>query len=222
MLLIHGMWGAASQWNRFVEYFKDRNVRAEAIEYKKIEKAGFMDYVKEVAKVAKGEILVGHSMGGLIVQKVAEIVDIRAGIAIGSAPPRGIKFKDAGLLLHSMKYIPSIILKKPFKPSYDFTRKFILNCVDEKRAIEIYKEMRPESPIAAYEVFMNKISVDEKKIDAPLLFIAGENDRVAPVELEEKIARKYNAEIATYRGCHWIFDEPHEIGRRIIDFMAHI
>ena len=222
MLLIHGMWSSPIQWNEFINYFKDREIKAVAIEYKKKNNASFMDYVKEVAKVARGEIIIGHSMGGLIVQKVAEMVDIRAGIAIGSAPPRGIKFNNIGLTIHALRYLPSIIVRKPFTPSYKFVRKYLLNCVDEKRARQVYESLLPESPIAAYEIFMNKIDVDANKIKSPLFFMAGKNDKVAPPELEEKIAKKYNAKLSLYEGCHWIFDNPYEIGRKIIKFIGEI
>ena len=221
MLLIHGMWGSPDQWNEFLEYFKERNIKAKAIDYKKKEKAGIMYYVNEVAKHAKNEILVGHSMGGLIVQKVAEMVDIKAGIAIGSAPPKGIKFGNVSLFLSSIHYIPAILLNRPFKPSYKFVKKYIMNCIDEERAREIYEKFGYESPRAAYEIFMGKVGVNERKIKAPLLFIAGKYDRIAPAKLEEKIARKYNAELNIVNSCHWIFDSPYEIGEKIIEFISN-
>ncbi|KAA0005617.1 MAG: alpha/beta hydrolase [Thermoplasmata archaeon] len=222
MLLIHGMWGSASQWNEFLKYFKACNIKARAIEYKKNERASFMDYVKEVAEVAENEVIVGHSMGGLIVQKVAEITKIKAGIAIGSAPPHGIKFGSFSLTLSSMRYLPKILMKKPFIPSYGFVRKYLLNCINEERAREIYSSLLPESPKAAYEVFMGKVKVDERKVNSPMLFIALKDDRVAPVELEERIASKYKAKLAVLNGCHWIFDSPHEIAEQIIKFASEI
>ena len=222
MLLIHGMWGSASHWNEFLKYFKARNIKARAIEYKKNERASFMDYVKEVAEVAENEIIVGHSMGGLIVQKVAEMVETKAGIAIASAPPHGIKFGNFSLTLSSMRYLPKILAKKPFIPSYKFVRKYLLNCMDEERAREIYASLLPESPRAAYEVFMGKVKVDERKVSSPMLFIALKDDRVAPVELEEKIASKYKAKLAILEGCHWIFDSSHEIAEQIINFVSEI
>ena len=222
MLLIHGMWGSPSQWNKFLEYFKERNIKARTIEYKKNENASFMDYVKEVVKFAEGEIIVGHSMGGLIVQKVAEMVEIKAGIAIASAPPHGIKFSNFSLMLSSMRYLPKILFKKPFKPSYKFMEKYLLNCIDEERAREIYTALPPESPRAAYEVFIGKISVDERKVSSPMLFIALTGDKVAPVELQKKIASKYKAKLAILQGCHWIFDSPHEIAEQIIKFVSEV
>jgi len=205
-----------------LEYFKERNIKAKAIEYKKNERASFMDYVKEVAEFSEGEIIVGHSMGGLIVQKVAEITKIKAGIAIASAPPHGIKFSNLSLTLSSLSYLPKILFKKPFIPSYKFARKYLLNCIDEERAREIYSSLLPESPKAAYEVFMGKVKVDEKSVDSPMLFIALKDDKVAPVELQKRIASKYKAKLAILKGCHWIFDSPYEIAEQIIKFISEI
>ncbi len=220
MILIHGMFGSPVQWNKFLEYFKERNIKAKAIEYKKSLKASFMDYVNEVAKIAENEIIIGHSMGGLIVQKVAEMVNIKAGIAIGSAPPKEIKFSNLSLAFFSLRYLPKILFKKPFIPSYKFVRKYFLNCVDDERAREIYRGLSPELPVAAYEVFMGKIGVDERKVSSPMLFIALKDDKVAPVELQKKIASRYKAKLALVEGCHWIFDDPRPVAEKIIEFIA--
>ncbi len=225
LLFIHGMWGSSKQWDNYINYFRERNIKAEAIDLKEnidIRKASIMDYVRKVSSIANKKILVGHSMGGLITQKVAEMTNIKGMVAIASAPPKGIKFKNKSMEIHSLKYFPSILLKKPLKPSYNFIKKYLLNCINEERAREIYASLTYESPIAAYEIFMNEIDVDERKINAPVLFIAGKNDKVAPPKLEEKIAKKYNAKLILYNGCHWIFDDYREIAEDIMKFVIGI
>jgi len=214
------MWGTPLQWKKFIEFFRERNIKAEAIDYKKSIRDTFSDYVNEVAKKARGEILVGHSMGGLIVQKVATMVKIKAGIAIGSAPPKGIRF-NAPVTLHSIRYIPSILMKRGFKPSYKFARNYLLNCIEEERAKEIYSSFEPESPFAAYDVFKG-VKVDENMVKSPLFFIAGKKDRVAPVKMQRKIADRYKSRVEIINACHWIFDDPYEAGNKIIEFLGEL
>ena len=54
-------------------------------------------------------------------------------------------------------------------------------------------------------------SIDEKKIDVPVLVVAGAEDRITPASVNRKIAHKYK-EVATYmefpHHAHWIFGEP--------------
>ena len=225
LLFIHGMWGSGKQWNNYINYFKERNIKAEAIDLKEnmdIKKVSMADYIKKVSSMADKKILVGHSMGGLIVQKVAEMVNVKGIVAIASAPPKGIKFRNKSMKIHSLKYLPQILLKKPFKPSYGFIKKYLLNCIDDKIAREIYEKLAYESPIVSYEIFMNKIDVDERKIKTSILFMAGKEDRIAPPELEEEIAKKYNAKLTLYNGCHWIFDNYREIAENIMKFIIEI
>jgi len=203
LVFLHGMWCNSNVWHNFIEYFKARNYTCEAIDIKKgldLKQATFMDYVNKVDSiVGKDDVLIGHSMGGLIVQKMAEKKKIKGGIAICSAPPKGVGFGNFSLTLHSLKFLPKIIAGKPFMPGSDFVKKFIANCIDETKIDKIVEKMEMESPHVAYELAMAKIRVDEKKIQSPLLFIATKEDRLSPPEVVKKIAEKYNAEFVVKR-----------------------
>jgi len=224
LVFIHGMWSNANVWQDFMDYFKKRNFECKAINLKKnidLKKANFMDYVNRVINaIDKDDILIGHSMGGLIVQKIAE-KDIVGGVAICSAPPKGIEM-NIKIKIASLKFLPKIIMKKPFKPDYKFVKKYILNCVDEKEARKIYEEMEIDSSIVAYEIAMNKIEVDEKKVKCPLLLIAVKEDKISPPQMVKKIARKYDADYKLYNGCHWIFKDWREIADGISEFLIKL
>ncbi len=208
LIFIHGMWSNEKVWEKFIKYFESRNFECKAINLRKnldLKRAHFMDYVNKV-EATENDILIGHSMGGLIVQKVMERKRVKAGIAICSAPPKGIKFRNISMFLHSLRYLPKILQKKPFKPSYNFMKKFLLNCIEDEKSYTIYNEIVVEAPIVAYEIAMNKIEIDERKINAPMLFIATKNDKASPPEMVNKIAKKYNANYKLLEGCHWIFE----------------
>lgn len=226
LIFIHGMWSNADVWKDYIKYFEERNFPCKAINLKEnldIRRASFNDYVKKVKNiVSKEDVIIGHSMGGLIVQKVAEEMNIKGGVAICSAPPKGIKFRNFGMLLSSLRYLPKILAKKPIKPTYSFLRKYILNCVDDEEARKIFYSIEPESPVAAYEVAMNKIYVDERKVKASLLFIAMKNDKASPPEMIEKIARKYKAKFVVLDGCHWIFKDWQGVAEEISKFLIKI
>ena len=86
-------------------------------------------------------------------------------------------------------------------------------------AIEIEKEDGSKEVVA---ISWGHAKVDEKSVDSPMLFIALTGDKVAPVELQKKIASKYKAKLAILQGCHWIFDSPHEIAEQIIKFVSEV
>ncbi|MCD6513165.1 MAG: alpha/beta hydrolase [Thermoplasmata archaeon] len=221
LVFIHGMWGSPKQWINYVKYFEKMGFEVEAVDYSSkinTRNTGAMKLIKEVEKYAEGNILVGHSFGGLIVQKLAERKNIAAGIAISSAPPHDVKFSSM-LTLDTIKYLPSVLLNKPFKPDFKFLKKYILNCVDDERAKEIYSHLNSFPAKASMDIFMRKIRVDERKINSPLLFIAGKRDIISPPEMVRKIAEKYNAEYDEVDICHWIFDNYDEIAKKIEEFI---
>ncbi|KAA0009872.1 MAG: alpha/beta hydrolase [Thermoplasmata archaeon] len=225
LVFIHGMWGSADMWKPFINYFGERGFKCKSIELKEgldLRKTSFIDYVRKVKRiVGENDVVIGHSLGGLIVQKIAEEMKIKGGVAICPAPPRGIKFRKK-MVVSSLKYLPKVIMKKPFKPDFSFSRKLFMNCLEEDEAKIAYEKLGEDSAIVAYEITMNKIAVNENKVSCPLLFIATKEDRASPPFIVEKIARKYNAEYKLYDGCHWIFKNWRDIADGIQAFLLNL
>lgn len=208
LVFVHGMLSNADVWHPVIDYFNERGFSCKAVNLKEgldLRKACIQDYVDKVkAMVTENDIVIGHSMGGLIIQKVAEEASIKGGIAICSAAPKGVKFRG-DIVLSSAKYALKVIMRKPFKEDYPFIRKYMLVGIEEEKARNIYEKLEEQSAIVTYELGMNRIAVDEKKVKCPLLFIATKQDGVCAPELVKRIADKYNAEYRLYDGCHHFF-----------------
>jgi pimeloyl-ACP methyl ester carboxylesterase len=103
LLFVHGAWHAAWCWDEhFLSFFADRGYRALALSLrghgsspapKSLRSCSLADYVDDVTLVAdslpRRPVVIGHSMGGLIVQKYLESHDAPAGVLMASMPPRG-------------------------------------------------------------------------------------------------------------------------------------
>lgn len=103
LLFVHGAWHAAWCWDEhFLDFFADKGYRALAPSLrghgnspaaKPLRALSVADYVDDVAAVAAGlpvpPVVVGHSMGGFVVQKFLESREIPAAVLMASAPPRG-------------------------------------------------------------------------------------------------------------------------------------
>ena len=86
LLFVHGAWHAAWCWDEnFLSFFADHGYRAVALSFrghgnspsnKPLRSLSVSDYVKDVSSVAAElptpPVIIGHSMGGLIVQKYLE------------------------------------------------------------------------------------------------------------------------------------------------------
>ncbi len=103
LLFVHGAWHAAWCWDEhFLGYFADRGYRALAVSFrghgasptaKRLKNLSFADYLADVAAVAENlptpPVVIGHSMGGVIVQKYLESHEAPAGVLMCSMPPQG-------------------------------------------------------------------------------------------------------------------------------------
>ncbi len=162
--------------------------------------------------------------GGLIVQKVAEEADIKGGVAICSAAPKtGVKYRGF-IVLSSAKYAPQVIKGLPFKQDYRYIKKYMLVGIEEEKAKSIYKKLEKQSVFVTYELGMNRIPVEEKKVRCPLFFIATKQDGISPPNLVQRIADKYNAEYTLYDGYHHFFsnDNWQEITEGIYNFITRL
>jgi pimeloyl-ACP methyl ester carboxylesterase len=103
LLFVHGACHAAWCWDaHFLDYFADRGFRALAVSLrghggsgldgKPLNACSIADYVEDVRSVISrlpaDPVLVGHSMGGFIVQKYLESASAPAAVLMSSAPPR--------------------------------------------------------------------------------------------------------------------------------------
>jgi pimeloyl-ACP methyl ester carboxylesterase len=103
LLFVHGAWHAAWCWDEhFLDFFADKGYRALAVSLrghggssasKPIRFLSLADYVEDVVTVAESmptpPVVIGHSMGGSLVQKYLETHQAPAGVLLASTPPRG-------------------------------------------------------------------------------------------------------------------------------------
>ena len=222
LYFIHGLNGSAKNWTHFINFFTQKGYNCDAIDLYEgiyLKKTHFMDYVdRVVSQVSKDDIVIGQSMGGLIMQKVAEQTQIKAGIGLCSAPPKGIAMNKIPWW-KQIRYIPNMITKKPFKASPSIVNKIFLNGLDEENQRLIYDQLRPQSVYVTWEVMKQKIMVDEKKVHVPLFFIGRHNDQTIPAEVAKKLSEKYNGSYTIIDGNHFIFHDWEKTADLVFSFI---
>jgi len=225
LYFIHGLNGYPSEWNSFIDIFTSYGYSCQAVDLQKgmkLKNTRFSDYIKKISSmVQKDDILIGHSMGGLIVQKVAEQKRIKAGVCLCPAAPQGIMINRLSIL-SQLRYIPNILAKIPFKPSFNIAYNIFLNNLSRDEAKKSYERMQKQSAIVTYEVFRSKIPVDETKITCPLFFIARKNDKIIPLSAVKKIAEKYQASLKIYEGNHYIYPDAGQLSEEIYHFIKSV
>lgn len=239
VLMIHGVGSSAEAFVKLAPAFRERGWRVEAPTLKpelrrhenpppELAKVSLEDYVADVSKIAKRlaaedgapPLVLGHSMGGLLAQKLTEAGLVRGAILVTPAsPPDAV---GARSLAQAFTFANILFTGKPqarshriWKPGFTWG---VMNQVAKARHAELWKgnlydSGRVYADLAYPHEDPNRTAfVDETRITAPMLVIGGALDRTTPIDGVRKVAAKYAKVGADYReyatGAHWIVDEP--------------
>ncbi|MGB7980541.1 MAG: alpha/beta hydrolase [Candidatus Nanopelagicales bacterium] len=103
LLFVHGLWHGAWCWaEKFLPFFAERGYSCTAMSLRghggspghdRLRRTRVRDHVQDVASVVSGlpapPVLVGHSLGGFVVQKYLEQHSAPAAVLLAAVPPTG-------------------------------------------------------------------------------------------------------------------------------------
>jgi len=150
-------------------------------------------YTSIIERLPDKPILIGHSIGGLIVQLLIQQNLGIAGVALHSFPPQGVN----RFWLSFLKAIwEAMVLfstsKQTYLMSFSKWRYTIANGLDYEQQKELYYRYAvPESKKLIREAFNCVASIDYNKPHAPLLLTSGGNDKLIPASLSYSNYKKY-------------------------------
>ena len=221
ILLVHGMFGGAWYFERYQRFFAERGYENHALnlrghhDSRPVEDLGRVsvsDYVEDGLAVARSlgrPIVIGHSMGGLIAQKLAEANAVAAAVLVGAAPPRGITPATMRLLRKQARHAWGILRQKAVSGAPEDHLELSLNRLPPDEAVVALSRLVPESGRAALQLSLSTVAVDEKKVRCPMLGIVGLDDNFIVPRVMRSIARKYDMRLVEVPGhAHFIITEP--------------
>ena len=137
-------------------------------------------------------LAVGHSVGGLVVQRLVNDGLVRAGVAISSAPARGVISLDPHFLRANFPHVNPFagnrpVIMTPARFHYAFCNTMSRSASD--RAFEEY--VVPESRNVPRSTLTRSAGIDFRRDHGPLLFIAGDNDHLCPERMVARNAMAY-------------------------------
>jgi alpha-beta hydrolase superfamily lysophospholipase len=181
-------------------------------------KVSVLDYVTDTRDAARDVverhdgarvILVGHSMGGLIVQKAAESLAPAALVLLSAVPPRGIPLLSWPLFRRQIKHVPALLASRSVSADPVDNNVLFLNRLPPSEALELAPRWTSTSGRAGREMTLGSIAVDSRLIKCPVIVVAGTDDVAIPPRIQRKVARKYGAEFRVYDGhAHFLVWEP--------------
>ncbi len=211
LLFVHGAWHGAWCWDEyFLDFFADRGYRALAVSVrghgrsptpKSLRACSLADYVEDVSSVADSlpsrPVMIGHSLGGLFVQKYLESRDAPAGVLMASMPPQG----NLGSTLRWLKRHPWHMTK------IVTTGKSLAYVNTPKLARErFFSQQMPDSEVSKYVARFQeesaRIGLDglvlnlprPNRVSTPMLVLGAQDDGAHTAKEVRATARAYHTE----------------------------
>ena len=246
LLFIHGAWHGAWCWKKnYLPYFAERGYRAYALNLRGhgagngkqvINNSSIADYVEEVSamvgQIKDKPVLIGHSMGGAIVQKYIEFNQekIRGVVLMASAPSDGLSLL---ILLRWCVNFPKsmfyLLLLNRGKKLTENELNIVSKCffspnMDEKKKKLYTSFFVPESNRVIREI-CKRLVATPKQIKIPLLIMGAENDLLMPTKYIKEAAKEYLCDPFIHKGMsHDMMLDPawEDSAARILDFLSDI
>lgn len=212
ILFVHGAWHGAWCWQEhFMPYFTEKGYRTYAFDLThhgqfkdqpNINKIRVRDYVTDlenaIAEIGEPCVLIGHSMGGFIVQKYLEKKDCLGAVLMASIPRTGI----TRLIIRMCQFFPKAMVKMWFKMD-------LFQIVNTPKRVKIcfFSE---DYPVDELEKYTNKLGSESIRVmlldllwtnikkrknkEIPVLVQCAENDQIFSIKENEDTASFQNAD----------------------------
>jgi pimeloyl-ACP methyl ester carboxylesterase len=234
IVFIHGMFQNPKSWENWIAYFNEKGYNCIApawplhegnptdlrenppIGLGDLELQTILDKIEGVVTaLPEKPILIGHSVGGLIVQLLVQKGLAEIGVPIDSVAPNAMLAFDWGFMKNSALIANPFKGNEPFHMDLESFRASFCNTMTEEETEVAYNETATHDSRNVLRDCMGETGkIDTGLPHAPLLFIGGDEDQIIPFELSKRNAETYTDEISISdfksfpdRG-HWICGQP--------------
>lgn len=218
LLFVHGAWHGAWCWQEhWLPAAAARGWRAHAVSLRghggsqrpdRFRRATLRHYqhdvLQAITELPAPPVLIGHSMGGLVVQGVLERYrSAPAGVLVASVPPG-----------HGTAAVPSLLRHDPLALGQGLAGLTVRPRAttvfgprtDPAAAAGYLDRLGDESWLATQQMILPRRTHD---VQAPLLVIGGEHDRLVPPHAVVRTARTFGTRAHLFRGMgHQLMLEP--------------
>lgn len=210
LLFVHGAYTGAWCWEEhFLPFFAEAGYAAYAVSLSghgasrgrdRLDQLSIADYVADVAEVVgrlpAPPILIGHSMGGFVVQKYLEKHAAAGAVLMCSVPPQGLMSAAMGVMFsHPGLFSDLNRLMAGGEVALESLREALFaQPVDVDDLTRFYRCSQPESHRAIWDMSLFDLPRPSRVAKVPLLVIGAEFDHLMPASTVEMTARRYGVE----------------------------
>lgn len=251
IIFIHGMFLTPKSWEYWLAYFDSLAYEVEAPTWPLhdgepaalrehippgLGKLGLADLIERyrglLLNEAEPPVLIGHSLGGLICQRLAAEDLASAAVCITSVAPNRMLALDWSFMRNTASITNPFAGDKPFEMTPERFRKNFANTMSEEDPLATWKAYAVhESRQVLRDITGDQGEIDLSAPHVPLLFIGAEKDEIIPPSLNRRNASAYedkrsHSEFIEFSGRgHFICGEPgwKEVVDTVADWLdAHL
>lgn len=248
VILIHGTNAGPWTMENFADYFETQGYFCHSPAYRdhdqppseettaRLVNVSIADYVEDiaayVATLDTKPILVGHSLGGVVAQKLAARGLARAIVLLNGSVNWGVlPTTDEERALGKMFMSAGTFWEDTLLPDFATMAKFGLNKLDPAEQHRVFDRLGAESGRVMFELFFwifdpnQTTRIDYEAINCPVMMVSGTDDLAIPPSTARVIAEHQGPETTFYEAeghGHYLMLEPgwEKIAARCADWMA--
>jgi pimeloyl-ACP methyl ester carboxylesterase len=215
LLFVHGAWHAAWCWDEhFLDYFASQGYSSYALSLRghgasegreRLRWTSIADFVADVASVAAQlptpPAVIGHSMGGLVIQKYLETHPAPAAVLLASVPPAGALATTLRIARrHPLELVKANVQMSmyPIVGTVQLTREAFFSTNMPVNKVQGYFDKLQDE---AYRAFLDMVALNlarPQRVKTPLLVLGGARDTIFHPYEVEATARAYHTQAVIF------------------------
>lgn len=241
LLFVHGAYTAAWCWDEyFLPYFAQQGYASYAVSLRghgnssgNLYFASLADYVEDLAQISQTlkipPILIGHSMGGMVIQKYLETYSwATAVILMASVPHLGLwlpsfRFGLAHPILSWQLYLMQYISWQ-FMTPLGMKNILFSKQVSDETIQKYFTRMQNESQRVLWDMLWLDLPKRDPCCSLPMLALGAKDDIIFPPSLIQWTAKKYGAPCYIFpHMAHAMMLEPHwqQVAEKILSWLSY-
>ncbi len=210
IVLVHGSWGSSMMWGMYIPYLSKKGWDVYALDLRghgksegELSGVTMQNYVEDVHQVVeennlKNPIVIGHSMGGLVVLMYGALHETKAIVAIDPSPTKEISGSEE-------KTYPDIYsIMDAGMPTNPLQIMKALPDMEQDMVMKMKEILGMESGVARSERKAG-ISIENDALPKATLFVGGENGETVPfgigIKTAKAMAEYYGKEVIEIKGA---------------------
>ena len=206
VLFVHGAGHGAWCWHNWLEAAADAGHAAYAVSLTGHgESPGSLysahldtyadDVIRTAASLPSQPVIVGHSLGGLVVQRAIARYPARGAVLVAPIPAR----PGVGTLVSIARRNPGDAARIMVGGSLPMREEYLFNRLEPAEAARYSGLCGDESPLAQFQVLLHK-PASPPRGGAPVLVMGSPDDALIPISDVRDTARRYGAELIEFPG----------------------